>query len=120
MVFKGKRIYSIQFFIFILAFGIGDPQFNTFDGLNYAFNGFGQFILTKTIDSSFEIQAETEIFANINNPSISGTFFRRFVAKKDSSPIVEIALSNSKSTNPYLSIHFYLKLKISLLSIFFN
>ena len=68
--------------------------------------------MAKTIDSFFEIQAETEIFTNVNDPKISGTFFTRFVSKVDSSPIVEIALSNSKSPNPYLSINIYWHLQL--------
>ncbi len=84
------------------ALGVGDPQISTFDGLSYTFNGYGQFILTKTNDGSFEIQAETDVFFNIDNPNITGTFFTSFAMKTNSSPIVEVKLSDSE-TSPYLS-----------------
>lgn len=96
--------YHYYFSFKLKGLGVGDPQILTYDGFNYTFNGYGQFILTKTIDSSFEIQAETSIFTNILNPSILATFFSKFAFKTDSSPVVQLDLSNSTSPNPYFGI----------------
>ncbi len=43
-------------FFFRPAGGTGDPHFVTLDGLNYSFNGFGEFVLLQAEELDFEIQ----------------------------------------------------------------
>lgn len=49
------------------------------------------------------MQAQTDIIRNIQNPSISATYFNGFAMKIANSPIVQLQLSDSTSQNPYLS-----------------
>ncbi len=38
----------------------GDPHFVTFDGVDYTFNGKGEFIMVQETASEFELQVRTE------------------------------------------------------------
>lgn len=104
IIFNNSIIFK---FTYNLAWGGGDPHIRTFDGLTYTFNGLGRFILAKSQDQSFEVQSQTNLFTNINNQLISGTFFNGFAMKSLNSPIIEIKLSDSFAQNPYLSKFMY-------------
>lgn len=72
--------------------------------MTYIFNGYGRYILTRTKDKSFEIQAETSVFRNVDNPDISGTFFIGFAIKNAGSPIIEISLPDTNAASPALGM----------------
>ena len=69
-----------------------------------AFNGLGKFILSKAIDSSFELQGFSEIMDS-GNPSFQGTIFSSFAMRLNNSQIFEFRLSNmtTQSNNSYIS-----------------
>ena len=95
-----KTSYS---FIFILiAWGGGDPQITTYDGLSYTFNGLGDYVLSKAIDGSFQIQTYTNVFRNVKNPNLSGTFFAGFAIQITGSPIVQVSIPKTYDPNPQL------------------
>ena len=75
----------------------------TFDNSTYTFNGLGKFILSKANDSSFEIQAITDILNNVNsNSSLVGTLFTSFAMRTNESSTFEFRLADSQTKNPYL------------------
>lgn len=76
----------------------GDPNILTYDALNFAFNGNGEYILSKANDGSFMVQAHTKIITNTANPSIKGTVFRGFALKTTASSTIQIELDDSTST----------------------
>jgi hypothetical protein len=88
-----------------IASGTGDPQITTFDGLSYSFGGYGRFLLSKATDNSFEIQAETSIFSNINDSSITGTLFNAFAIKTDESMIFEFRMNTNIQNAPSIDIY---------------
>ena len=88
-----------------LATGTGDPQITTFDGLSYSFNGYGRFILSKAVDNSLEIQAETSIFTNVNDASIAGTFFNAFAITTNDSMIFEFRMNNNILNSPVIDTY---------------
>lgn len=89
------------------ANGLGDSQLNTFDGLSYSFNGLGKFLLVKALDNSFEIQSETKVFKNVNNPNIAGTLYKAFALKTNDSMTFEVRLNEQNNNLPFLGIfHF--------------
>ncbi len=49
---------SITLFFFRPAGGTGDPHFVTLDGLEFTFNGFGEFVLLRAEELDFEIQVK--------------------------------------------------------------
>ena len=44
----------------LTATSFGDPHFVTFDGVDYTFNGKGEFTMVVEEDSGFELQVRTE------------------------------------------------------------
>ena len=64
--------------IFLKAWLGGDPNLLTYDGLTYTFNGNGEYILSKAVDGSFEIQAHTRIITSVQNSAIKGTIYTGF------------------------------------------
>ena len=75
----------------------------TFDNSTYTFNGYGKFILSKANDSSFEIQASTDILNNVNsNSSLVGTLFTSFAMRTNESSTFEFTLADANTNNPYL------------------
>lgn len=55
----------------------GDPHVVTLDGLSYTFNGYGEFILLETTDSSFSLQARMQPLPS----SPQGTVFSALAAR---------------------------------------
>ena len=55
----------------------GDPHIVTLDGLGYTFNGYGEFILLETTDSSFTLQARMQPLPS----SPQGTVFSALAAR---------------------------------------
>lgn len=49
----------------------GDPHINTYDGLHYSFQTLGEYVLSRSTDGSFEVQARQERVANRNNLSLN-------------------------------------------------
>ena len=78
----------------------------TFDNSTYTFNGLGKFILSKANDSSFEIQAITDILNNVNsNSSLVGTLFTSFAMRTNESSTFEFRLADAQTKNPYLGFY---------------
>lgn len=64
------------------ASSVGDPHIVTLDGLQYTFNGKGEFVLIQTDDNIFTVQGRMEqILDNKGNPA-PGTVFTAIVAKQ--------------------------------------
>lgn len=49
----------------------GDPHINTYDGLHYSFQTLGEYILSKSTDGSFEVQARQERVPERDNLSLN-------------------------------------------------
>ena len=66
--------------------------------MNYAFNGNGEYILSKANDNSFLVECHTKIITNTANPSIKGTVYRGFALKTTESSIIQLELDDSTSS----------------------
>lgn len=72
----------------------GDPHLVTLDGLQYTFNGRGEFTLVETLDQSFVLQGR--MTPPPNSTSTRGTSFVALAMKQDSSPTVQIEIANGE------------------------
>ena len=67
----------------------GDPHLLTLDGLQYTFNGRGEFILIDTFDNRFQLQGRMVPAANVDGGDSLATVFSAIVAKQNDSDTVE-------------------------------
>ena len=106
-----------------LGLGGGDPHFMTLDSQQYSFNGYGEFLLLKANDKSFEIQVKTSILNNSNDQfALIGSVFSSFALRTNQTPVFQIDIADANS-NPYIGMEFvtliYCVLLI-LLNLFFS
>uniref|UniRef100_A0A1X7TQV9 Mucin-like protein n=1 Tax=Amphimedon queenslandica TaxID=400682 RepID=A0A1X7TQV9_AMPQE len=75
----------------------GDPHINTLDDATYTFNGLGEYVLLRTINADFEIQARTKLAT----PNTTATVFSAvaLTSDKDRTEVVEIQVDNDKNQN---------------------
>ena len=71
----------------------GDPHLLTLDGLQYTFNGRGEFILIQTINNLLTVQGRMVSISNTNSVPANGTVFSSIVAKELASDTVEFQYS---------------------------
>jgi len=86
---------SIVKLIFSTALLWGDPHFLTHDGLDYTFNGIGEFTMIKTVDNSFHLQARTAQMINAQGVLVAATSFVAFAAQEAGSVKVQVELGSS-------------------------
>ena len=90
--------YSVNY---QLCYAGGDPHFQTLDGLDYTFNGYGKFIYSRANDNSYEVQVNCDILNNLNGLSAtSGTIFTSFAMKTIDSSIFKINIVDQSSIDP--------------------
>lgn len=82
--------------------GNGDPHFLTLDGLQYTFNGYGEFTLLDIPSAQFTIQ--TRILPIVYDPTMPqfGTVFKTFVVKYKGDKI-QIGLNEGNEVAIYLN-----------------
>lgn len=90
--------------------GGGDPHIITFDHVEYPFNGYGKFIMSRSLDASFEVQISTELFRNVNGSThLTGTFIRsvaiRSIFNRASTNVIQVDLVDYFAPNPYLVLY---------------
>lgn len=68
---------SVGFFL-SKAWIYGDPHFTTLDGLDYTFNGHGEYILIKDVNQTFQIQCRTDRAITANGSASDATIFTAF------------------------------------------
>ncbi|KAK2157058.1 hypothetical protein NP493_1917g00000 [Ridgeia piscesae] len=59
----------------------GDPHIRTLDGLEYTFNGLGEYVLIATADKNFTLQGRTERALDKDGKEMQATVFSAFAAK---------------------------------------
>nr|XP_043882044.1 sushi domain-containing protein 2 isoform X1 [Solea senegalensis] len=72
----------------------GDPHFITFDGLNYMFNGRGEYNLVSSPDRELSVQARTEGVKHENNTRARGTWLSSVAMKEKTSDVIEVRLAD--------------------------
>ncbi|XP_055997524.1 uncharacterized protein LOC125645548 [Ostrea edulis] len=77
----------------------GDPHITTLDGLDYTFNGYGEYTMIRinTSITTFELQARTELATTENGTTINATIFSAFVAQDQTGSKVQVEMSRNKT-----------------------
>ena len=68
-------------FNFHTAWVFGDPHIRTLDGLEFTFNGLGEYTLIETTDKNFTLQGRTERALDKDGKEMQATVFSAFAAK---------------------------------------
>jgi len=61
-------VFPVPFNLVIAAWGFGDPHFETLDGGNFTFNGWGEYTLLEAMDG-FSLQGRTVAVDTSDNTS---------------------------------------------------
>ncbi|XP_053395370.1 mucin-like protein [Mercenaria mercenaria] len=75
----------------------GDPHFQTLDGNNYTFNGFGEYTLLETEESDFMLQARTRRAIKEDGTQSYATIFTAFAAKDYTNASLHVELNDAEN-----------------------
>ncbi|XP_055997522.1 uncharacterized protein LOC125648181 [Ostrea edulis] len=77
----------------------GDPHITTLDGLDYTFNGYGEYTMIRinTSATTFELQARTDLATTENGTTINATIFSAFAAQDQTGSKVQVEMSRNKT-----------------------
>lgn len=89
----------------VIASVFGDPHFITFDGLEYTFNGVGEFVLVKSVTrDNVEIQGRFEQMPRNTFGEVMSSFLSSIVVRGNNSLIVELRLRPKESMRYKLDV----------------
>ena len=74
--------------------GAGDPHFTTFDGLEYTFNGYGEYILFEIKEINLRVNVQLEPIIAENGNKTRGTVFTGIAIKGNELDDIEIKIEN--------------------------
>ena len=77
----------------LLGWGLGDPHITTLDGLQYTFNGLGEYTLVETTDGAFTLQGRTVRAKDENGDETPATVYAAFVAKDETSDAAQVEMT---------------------------
>lgn len=80
------------------ALNFGDPHIVTLDGLNYTFNGYGEYTMLNISKKpiQFDFQARTDLATTANGTNINATIFSAFLAQDQTGSKLQIEMSRDK------------------------
>ena len=88
---------------FSVATGIGDPHMVTLDGVEYTFNGYGEYHILQVPPSGFKLQGRMQPLINSYGRKTHGTVYKAFAMKENGSDIVQV---NTGQTETNLRLFF--------------
>ena len=90
---------SLSLSLMYAAFLFGDPHMITLDGLQYTFNGAGEYIILNALNGAFLVQARAEPAERVDGGTPVGTAFTAIAATTNDSDIVEVQRSSIHGVN---------------------
>jgi len=75
----------------------GDPHFYSVDGLAFTFNGIGEYVMTRTRNRSYELQARTAQYVDSSGVAYNASGFVAFAARKQGSSTVQVSLNSANN-----------------------
>ena len=92
---KGRKnaiispVNSVSCFCFI-ATGFGDPHMITLDGVEYTFNGYGEYQILNVAGPDFELQGRMQPLVNDDGSNTRATVYKAFAMKENGSDVVQV------------------------------
>ncbi|XP_063272358.1 sushi domain-containing protein 2 [Prinia subflava] len=85
------------------ASAFGDPHFVTFDGLNFTFNGLGEYTLVESDLTSLRVQGRTQQAHFPNGTGAQGTGLSAVAMQESNSDVIEVRCSEDGSLEVLLN-----------------
>ena len=85
-----------QMYLSIAGWSYGDPHFRTLDGLEYTFNGLGEYTLVETTHGNFTLQGRTAKVRDDKGQETDATVFSAFAARDRDSDTVHVEMTTSR------------------------
>lgn len=76
-----------------LASAFGDPHFVTFDGANFTFNGYGEYVLLEAVLTNLRVQARAQPRTRPDGTQDRGTGLTALAVQEGNSDVVEVRLA---------------------------
>ena len=90
-----------------LATGFGDPHMITLDGVQYTFNGYGEYHILQIAGHEFDLQGRMQPLGNEDEIETRATVYKAFAMKENGSDVVQVTFWN-KHTSNHLAVRFLL------------
>ena len=68
----------------------GEPHFVTLDGVEYTFNGYGEYHLLQVADPEFKLQGRLQPLIDEHGNATRGTVYKAFALKENNSDILQV------------------------------
>ena len=91
-----------------IATGFGDPHMITLDGVEYTFNGFGEYQILQVAGPDFQLQGRMQPLINDDGSKSRATIYKAFAMKENGSDVVQVTIPScakiiQSGTKIYLS-----------------
>ena len=91
-----NRLSDTVSYILLAGWLYGDPHIRTLDGLQYTFNGLGEYTLLQTTDGNFTLQGRTVRALDANGTQTMATVYGAFAAKDALSDRLHAEMTSSR------------------------
>ena len=103
-MYKLIHLAFFSAFFFIPAWFFGDPHISTLDGLQYTFNGLGDYVLIRTLDGLLHLHGRTKRPKRSEGKLSNATVFSGFALKTNTSDTAQIEFDDSKTGNMSITV----------------
>ena len=76
--------------IYSAATTSGDPHMTTFDGVNYTFNGYGEYHVLRVAAPDFDLQGRMQPLINCDGNFTRATVLKAFAMKENGSDVLQV------------------------------
>lgn len=83
---------NLLFIFFAKATTFGDPHMITLDGVEYTFNGFGEYHILWVTGPDFNLQGRMQPLIDQDGNATRATVYRAFSMKENNSAVVQVML----------------------------
>ena len=102
------KLISLVRWFFILLFSVaitfGDPHIVTLDGVEYTFNGYGEYDILQVAGPEFKLQGRMEPLIDEHSKTTRATVYRAFALKENSSDILQVMICERYFNSHYMYV----------------
>ena len=73
-----------------VATGFGDPHMIKLDGVEYTFNGYGEYEILQVAGAEFQLQGRMQPLVNDDGSTTRATIYKAFAMRENGSDVVQV------------------------------